>query len=73
MRERVGAADRDHSVAHRRLLTVKEAAAFMQVRPKSVYAWVAAGRLPCLRAGNRIRFRLSDLESWLSGGSERSA
>ena len=48
-----------------RLLTVTEAATFMGVRPKTVYAWVASGRLSCLRAGNRLRFRTSDLERWL--------
>ena len=48
-----------------RLLSVKEAADYMGVNPKTVYAWVAQGRLHCLRAGNRIRFRLCDLERWL--------
>ncbi len=48
-----------------RLLTVKEAAALMRVRPGTVYAWVAAGRLPALRAGSRIRFRYDDLLAWL--------
>lgn len=47
------------------LLTVKQAAEFMGVSPKTVYAWVAQERLDCLRAGNRIRFRLCDLERWL--------
>lgn len=47
------------------LLSVKDAAAYMGVNPKTLYAWVAQGRLRCLRAGNRIRFRLCDLERWL--------
>jgi excisionase family DNA binding protein len=47
------------------LLSVKDAAAYMGVNPKTVYVWVAQGRLRCLRAGNRIRFRLCDLERWL--------
>ena len=55
-----------------RLLDVKQAAEFMGVRPKTVYAWVAQRRLRCLRAGNRIRFRVSDLNRWLEGsGTER--
>ena len=54
------------------LLTVPEAAAFMRVKPKTVYAWVAEGRLPCLRAGNRLRFRTCDLERWLGVSERRS-
>lgn len=50
-----------------RLLNVHEAAAYMRVKPKTVYAWVAAGRLRCLRAGNRLRFRRGDLDAWLEG------
>ena len=47
------------------LLTVTEAAVYMGVKPKTVYGWVETGRLPCLRAGNSLRFRLCDLERWL--------
>jgi excisionase family DNA binding protein len=53
------------------LLTVAEAAAYMGVRVKTVYAWVAAGRLPCLRAGGAIRFEYDALIAWLGGREER--
>ena len=56
--------------ADERLLTVKEAAAFLRVRPGTVYTWVECGRLDCLRAGNRIRFRLVDLVAWAGGRAE---
>ena len=58
-------------LGNHQLLTVRQAALYMRVKPKTIYAWVAQGRLRCLRAGNRIRFRLSDLERWL-GVPERS-
>jgi excisionase family DNA binding protein len=52
-----------------RLLTVRDAAQYMGVKEKTVYAWVAAKRIRCLRAGSRLRFRQSDLDAWL--GMER--
>lgn len=54
-----------------RLLNVKEAARYMGVRPKMVYAWVSQGRLRCLRAGNWLRFRIADLTRWLEGSERR--
>lgn len=53
------------------LLTLPEAAEFMRVRPGTVYAWVAARRIPCLRAGSRLRFRRDDLLEWLRGSGRR--
>jgi excisionase family DNA binding protein len=48
-----------------RLLTVEEAAAFLRVRPATVYEWVRSGRMPCLRLGPRaIRFTKPMVESW---------
>ncbi len=48
-----------------KLLTVKDAAKLLQVHPMTVYGWVRGGRLPCLRAGGRIRFRRESLFRWL--------
>ncbi len=55
-----------------RLMSVKEAADYMRVRPKTVYGWVASGRLRALHAGNRLRFRPADLDAWLGVPERRS-
>ncbi len=50
------------------LLTVEDAAALLGVKPSTVYEWVRAGSLPCLRLGPRaIRFTRPLLEEWLAG------
>lgn len=52
------------------LLTVDEAAELMRVNPRTVRRWVRAGRLDCLRAGNRILFDARSLVRWLRGRKE---
>ena len=49
------------------LLTVAEAASFLRIHPRTLYDWVQRGRLPCLRAGGRIRFTREMLIRWLRG------
>ena len=43
------------------LLTIGEVARLLQVSEKTVRRWVAAGKLPCLRAGRVLRFLPADL------------
>ncbi len=47
-----------------RLWTVKETAEFLGVKPRTIYAWVAEGRIPCRRAGTALRFLRSELMAW---------
>lgn len=32
----------------------------------TIYRLVKRGKLPCVRVGNRLRFRTSDLKNWMS-------
>lgn len=59
------------STAPSPLMTVAEAAKYMRIKEKTLYAWIADERIPCLRAGSRLRFRLCDLERWLGVPPER--
>ncbi|HSL06103.1 MAG TPA: helix-turn-helix domain-containing protein [Nitrospiraceae bacterium] len=49
------------------LLTIKDLAAQLQIKPSTLYAWVSQGRIPCVRIHGLIRFRSEDIEGWLSG------
>jgi excisionase family DNA binding protein len=49
-----------------RLLTAEEVAAFLAVKVSWVREATREGRLPHLRLGRYRRYRLSDIESWLS-------
>lgn len=54
-----------------RLLNVRELAAFRGIHEKTVYPWAERGELPCIRLGNRIRFRVEDLDRWLAHRKEK--
>jgi len=48
-------------------LNVKEAAAFLKVSTKTVYAKAQDGLLPCQRIGSRYIFLRSELVKFLKG------
>ena len=50
------------------LLSREEAASFLHLRPQTLAVWRSTGRynLPVIRVGSRVRYRLSDLEKFLS-------
>jgi excisionase family DNA binding protein len=45
--------------------TVKDLAARLQVKDKTIYAWVSQGKIPCVKVNGVIRFDPGDIESWL--------
>ena len=49
------------------LLTVHDVAQWLTVRPSTLYAWVAQGKMPALRIHGVIRFRREDIAAWLAG------
>jgi len=52
------------------LLTLREVANLLRVSEKTVRRWVASRRIPCLRLGRAIRFRVGDVSRWLSAHQE---
>ena len=53
------------------LLTVAELAAFLAVKPKTIYEWIAKEQIPCIRLARKaIRF---DREAVLKAVAERPA
>jgi len=53
-------------VSDRRLLTAAEVAAFLSVKESWVRDATRDGRLPHLRLGRYRRYRIEDIERWLS-------
>jgi excisionase family DNA binding protein len=49
------------------LLTIKELAEQLRIKPSMLYAWVSQSKIPCVRMHGLIRFRPEDIEGWLSG------
>jgi excisionase family DNA binding protein len=53
-----------------RLLTVRETAALLSVRPPHVYELIRRGRLPAVRVGKYVRVKSGDLKAWLEDQRE---
>jgi len=50
------------------LLSLREAARRLGVKPATVRTWVWRGRVKPVKVGNRNMFRLSDVEHWVREG-----
>lgn len=48
-------------------LTAAQVAEMLGVNVHTIYKWARTGRIPCIKLGrHRMRFKLSDLERWLT-------
>ena len=56
-----------HDQQHIDLMTVYQAAEYIDVQPNTLNCWRNTGRysLPFLKIGRNIRYRQSDLDLWL--------
>jgi excisionase family DNA binding protein len=55
-----------------RLLTARELSELLQLHAKTVERMARDGRLPSLRVLGRLRFRPSDIASWLAAREDRA-
>lgn len=56
-------------------LTAQEVATRLRISPKTIYRWVAEGKVPAHRLGRTIRFRSTDIDNALQDvqhGDERA-
>jgi excisionase family DNA binding protein len=49
------------------LLTIKELAEQLRIKPSTLYAWASQSKIPCVRIHGLIRFRPEEIERWLRG------
>ncbi|BFU94355.1 MAG: hypothetical protein NTNFB02_10770 [Nitrospira sp.] len=47
------------------LLTVKDLAQQLQIKPSTLYAWAAQQRIPCLKIHGVLRFERHSIDEWL--------
>jgi excisionase family DNA binding protein len=52
------------------LLTLKQAATFMKIKPRTLYDWVSRRSVPFLRAGRSLRFSKPVLINWMKERAE---
>jgi excisionase family DNA binding protein len=51
----------------KKLLTIVEVAAYLNIKQKTLYLKVESGEIPHYRIGRLIRFRLEEVDTWLMG------
>ena len=46
-------------------LTVKDLSEYLHIKPATLYAWAARGKIPCVKIHGLLRFRRDEIEQWL--------
>ena len=59
--------------AEKELLTIDEAADFTRLAKQTLYDYVHRRKVPFLKAGKRVLFRKSELDTWLNAGGNTEA
>lgn len=53
-----------------KLMTLEEAARYLDIHPGTLYRWARAKRVPAVKMGKVWRFRKEKLEEWLDKQTE---
>lgn len=61
------------TISEEKILNVKEAAAFLKVKPDTIYAWVHQRLIPYRKHGSRLVFSKRELEAWSEAQAVRPA
>jgi excisionase family DNA binding protein len=51
------------------IITLKEVAKYLRVRPVTIYKLCKEQKIPAMRIGNRWRFMKEDIDNWIGGQS----
>jgi excisionase family DNA binding protein len=49
----------------REIMTIEEVAAYLRLKPQTIYKWAQEKRIPAAKLGKEWRFRRSLIELWL--------
>ena len=55
------------------LLTIQDVAQHLQIKPSTLYAWVAQGKIPCVRLNGLVRFAQEDIDAWVEANRKKMA
>jgi excisionase family DNA binding protein len=48
------------------ILTIEEVAAYLRLKPQTIYAWAQEGKIPAAKLGNQWRFKKSIIDRWFA-------
>lgn len=53
------------------LLDINAISKLLSIKPCTLYAWAAQGRIPCLKIHGLVRFRKDEIDQWVETFRER--
>jgi excisionase family DNA binding protein len=57
--------DRRGRVGDNEILTLEEVAAYLRLKPQTIYKWAQEKRIPAAKLGKEWRFRRSIIDQWV--------
>lgn len=54
------------------MMTIKELADYLAVKPLTIYKHVGQGRIPGFKVGSHWRFRKESIEAWIKAQEDRN-
>lgn len=48
------------------IMTLEEVAAYLRLKPQTVYTWAQEGKIPAAKLGNQWRFKKSMIDRWFN-------
>jgi excisionase family DNA binding protein len=46
------------------IMTIEEVAAYLRVKPQTIYTWAQEGKIPAAKLGNQCIFKKSMIDRW---------
>ena len=46
------------------IMTIEEVAAYLRLKPQTIYLWAQEGKIPAAKLGNQWRFKRSMVDRW---------
>ena len=54
------------------LFSLHDAAEYLQLAPQTLYGFTSKRKIPFIKKGKKLYFKLTDLEKWLESGRKKS-
>ena len=45
-------------------MTIEEVAAYLRLKPQTIYTWAQEGKIPAAKLGNQWRFKKTIIDRW---------
>lgn len=56
-----------------KLITIKEVAEILNVKPATLYQWAELNQIPCFKLNGCLRFDIDDISNWIKSCKKEAA